>query len=641
MEKTSTILGWTLMLAACGGDKSSITTRAATDGTFSGSSIPAQQIAWVSPGSASSSANLAWAACAMPEGSTVSIVEGFPFINEGTETLIQTLDLTGLLVTGLATSFESTVGDVELAVHGYNPITDTGEVRFYKSVSGVSDVLESAATVTLTLGVDLVPIAMSLGQDGFWWAATIDSLGELFVHRISDQDLDGIPDQQTVFANLTTLAVDYGPVTDNLEVAPIELAATDSSEVYIRQIASRTALRLVDSDADNIADMALFPQRREGPGSSVIDGAWPGSNKVLVQAFPDTAVQVHRIDVTGTPVELLASGVSGLTGEWVADLTRPLVAGDTIAVQNLDTLQVGFGSSVESSTAPAIMRTSSSEIPLGGTISLYMPNAIGVGVQVFWEYISEENFPTQTSQPCDLVGQIGAIREYVFPMPTDTPLGMAQVLKIVAEGETRPRYIDVKVRDLPEFPTFSYPELCSGDGGNQQGCTDCPCGNNAASGTVGGCLNSSGSSARLEASGNPSVSLPPDIVTDLRFGLLGAVPSSLAVLSSGDSVAPTNIANMCFGLDSGVQSVVFDGLRCAVESILRHGGRSADSSGDVGLTNNPWGGEGAPPAGIVAAIGSFTAGQTRYFQATYRDDVTLSCMRGINTSQAIEVMFVP
>lgn len=182
--------------------------------------------------------------------------------------------------------------------------------------------------------------------------------------------------------------------------------------------------------------------------------------------------------------------------------------------------------------------------------------------------------------------------------------------------------------------------LCTGDGGDQAGCTDCPCGNNASPGTIGGCLNSAGTATRLFATGSPSVSLPSGSSDDLRFALGEAPASAFCVLSSGDSVAPTNAMNPCFGADSGVQSALFDGLRCSVVNTRRHGGRSADSNGEVGTTNNPWGGEAAPPAGIAANAG-FAAGQTRYYQVTHRDDPLLVCNRGLNTSQAIQVIHTP
>lgn len=182
---------------------------------------------------------------------------------------------------------------------------------------------------------------------------------------------------------------------------------------------------------------------------------------------------------------------------------------------------------------------------------------------------------------------------------------------------------------------------CLGDGGNQQGCTNCPCGNNAVPGTRGGCTNSAGSSACLEASGSLSVSLPPMINDDLRFGLSGLPPLKFSILTSGAALSPTNPANPCNGSMSGTQAAAFDGLRCAAVNIRRHGGRPADLNGTVGMTNNPWGGEGAPPVGIAQFGSGFAAGQTRFFQAIYREEVLLGCMRGLSTSQAVELIFTP
>lgn len=184
-------------------------------------------------------------------------------------------------------------------------------------------------------------------------------------------------------------------------------------------------------------------------------------------------------------------------------------------------------------------------------------------------------------------------------------------------------------------------DYCNGDGGDQLGCTNCPCGNNAIPGTVGGCLNSAAASARLSFTGDASVSLPSGETTDLRFELTSAPAAAFCVLTSGASLAPANPVNPCYGLGSGVPFFQFDGLRCAVSGVRRHGGRPADLNGDVGVTNAPWGGEGAPPAGIAVAGGGFAAGQLRFFQVTYRDDPLAQCMRGLNTSQAVCVTFSP
>lgn len=182
---------------------------------------------------------------------------------------------------------------------------------------------------------------------------------------------------------------------------------------------------------------------------------------------------------------------------------------------------------------------------------------------------------------------------------------------------------------------MTFTNLCNGDGGNGAGCTDCPCGNNMTPGTIGGCRNSALQSARLDGSGTPSVS-----GDTMRFELSGAPPTSFCILTSGDSVAPGGMANPCFGFNTGVQSMSFDGLRCAIGNTLRHGGRSADGNGDIGVTNNGWGGVSGPPIGLIAQ-GGFTAGQTRHYQVINRDSPLSSCMRGLNTSQAVSVTFEP
>lgn len=185
------------------------------------------------------------------------------------------------------------------------------------------------------------------------------------------------------------------------------------------------------------------------------------------------------------------------------------------------------------------------------------------------------------------------------------------------------------------------PNLCNGDGGDQLGCTNCPCGNNALPGTQGGCLNRLGTSARLIRHGINSVSLPPGSTNDLRFSLELAPPTTLCVLTSGDSLAPLGMTNPCFGSESGVQAFAYDGLRCAVANTRRHGSRSTDALGRVGLSTSPWGGEGPPSVGLALAFGGFAAGDTRYFQVVYREDAMAGCMRGLNTSQALMITFSP
>ena len=85
-----------------------------------------------------------------------------------------------------------------------------------------------------------------------------------------------------------------------------------------------------------------------------------------------------------------------------------------------------------------------------------------------------------------------------------------------------------------------FASVCNGNGGDQMGCTDCPCMNNAAQGIIGGCLNSSGLGSRLIASGDPSVSLPMASPDDLRFEATNGPANQLFILNAGDALAPGN-----------------------------------------------------------------------------------------------------
>lgn len=278
-----------------------------------------------------------------------------------------------------------------------------------------------------------------------------------------------------------------------------------------------------------------------------------------------------------------------------------------------------------------------------GALNLVSNNLIGTGISGNGE---NGNLVGTMSNPVDAM--LGSFLDHGGPTryhrlqlgsPAIDAANPTSFLPVDQGGNPRPRGAAPDM-GASEFDIGVY-SLCNGDGGDQMGCTDCPCANNAPAGTTGGCLNSAGGSSLLHASGSLSVSLPSMVDTDLRFSLSGVPPNKFCVLTSGDAVAPGNPANPCFGQDSGVAAASFDGLRCSVMNTHRHGGRAADSNGDVGVTNNPWGGEGGPPIGIAQTHGGFTAGQTRYFQAIHRDDIAAVCMRGLNTSQAVEILFTP
>ena len=177
-----------------------------------------------------------------------------------------------------------------------------------------------------------------------------------------------------------------------------------------------------------------------------------------------------------------------------------------------------------------------------------------------------------------------------------------------------------------------YESFCNGDGGDQMGCTNCPCGNNAAPGTTGGCLNSNSTSARLNPSGAPSV-----MADTMRYEVTGANVSTFGVLTSADNQLPQMGA--C-PPGSGIASALLDGLRCVGGAAQRHGSRATDANGDIGVTNNGWGPPSGPAGGLIAQ-GGFVAGQTRHYQCFYREIGTLGCMTGQNTTDAVSVTFEP
>lgn len=173
-----------------------------------------------------------------------------------------------------------------------------------------------------------------------------------------------------------------------------------------------------------------------------------------------------------------------------------------------------------------------------------------------------------------------------------------------------------------------FEDFCSGDGGDQMGCTDCPCMNDAPAGTVGGCLNGVGQSARLLGSGVASI-----LNDSTEFRMTGGNPNTFGVLVSGDNALP-NMGACPPG--SGLASPLLDGLRCTGGAVQRHGARPTDGNGDVGFTTNPWANQ---PFFLLLA--GFVGGQTRRFQVFYREDPANVCGRGQNTTQGVAVTFLP
>ena len=186
-----------------------------------------------------------------------------------------------------------------------------------------------------------------------------------------------------------------------------------------------------------------------------------------------------------------------------------------------------------------------------------------------------------------------------------------------------------------QLAVSAFQGFCFGDGGATVRCTDCPCTNNADQGIVGGCLNSVGTSAVLSILGEASASSDT-----ARLEVGRARPAAMTLLASSANKLPMNPAVNPCPPGSGAPSIYFDGLRCIGGPIVRHGARSADATGAVEGSNDGWGGQFAPTEGLVAQ-GGFAIGQERFFQAIYREDPTLSCGTGLNTTNAVLIIVVP
>lgn len=158
-------------------------------------------------------------------------------------------------------------------------------------------------------------------------------------------------------------------------------------------------------------------------------------------------------------------------------------------------------------------------------------------------------------------------------------------------------------------------------------CVSCPCGND--SNEAAGCLNSNGTASALVANGVAELSNDT-----LRFDVLDASPESFAILVSAQNLLPQT--GPCTPGD-GISSPLLDGLRCVGGNLRRHGIRATDSAGS---NFEPWGPPGGPSGGLLQQ-GAFAAGQSRAFQAFYRDDASLGCGTGQNTTNAIRIQVAP
>ena len=137
--------------------------------------------------------------------------------------------------------------------------------------------------------------------------------------------------------------------------------------------------------------------------------------------------------------------------------------------------------------------------------------------------------------------------------------------------------------------------------------TGCPCGNDD---PTAGCANSTGSGALLTAGGTASAA-----ADDLLFSGTNLLPGQGALLFCG----PNQLSGVTFG----------DGLRCAGGGITRLGVKIPGGTGFA-----LWG----PGLGVK---GGWVAGDTVNYQGWYRDPVGGPCSSEFNTTNGVEIVFVP
>ena len=239
---------------------------------------------------------------------------------------------------------------------------------------------------------------------------------------------------------------------------------------------------------------------------------------------------------------------------------------------------------------------------------------------------------TTWSEEVDLIASDGALGDrFGFALAIDGSRAVVGASGVIGTCPGVCRIGAAYSFDLDSAPCL-FNDFCQGNGGDQMGCTDCPCSNNAAITSRGGCLNELNRSGRLRASGSPRLSMDTT-----RFVLERANVSTFAILVSGNSALPANPSNPCFGLDSGIQSAApLDGIRCVGEGVVRYSARFTGVFGD----SASWGGSTDPAGGLLSTPG-FAPGEERFFQVFYRADIAASCMAGTNTSNGVALTVLP
>jgi len=155
--------------------------------------------------------------------------------------------------------------------------------------------------------------------------------------------------------------------------------------------------------------------------------------------------------------------------------------------------------------------------------------------------------------------------------------------------------------------------VCFGDGSGAA----CPCGNESPVGQQAGCRSSFGVGVRLMGSGQASVGQDSLVLLAMQL------PAN----------APTLIFQGTSAQSNGLGLALGDGLRCVGGSIVRLGARTASLAGILAWPS--------PSDAPISTSGAPAPGDTRYYQAWYRNPAAFCAPEGFNFSNAVRVLWVP
>jgi len=168
---------------------------------------------------------------------------------------------------------------------------------------------------------------------------------------------------------------------------------------------------------------------------------------------------------------------------------------------------------------------------------------------------------------------------------------------------------------LVRVDTDSGAPFCLGDGISG---LDCPCSNMSSTSSEAGCSNSTGSAARLTATGVPDVSNDTLVLSGI------GMPANSTCLYFQGSAKQSSGLGVVFG----------DGLRCAGGTVIRLGTKTNSVSG---TSTYPSGGD-----ADVSVRGSVSAGGgTRYYQCWYRNAAAFCSASTFNVSNGYQVDWRP